>query len=433
LDVWFDSGVSSWAALNYMNNKESFKKYWPANLNIEGKDQVRGWWNAQLILSEIKFGKKPFESISVHGMVLDIGKKKMSKSEGNIVSPSEIIEKYSRDFLRYYYAKISKGEDFSFQEREFSDIRKVFMTISNLAKFVIQIENGKEKICIEDEWIISRLNSTIKKVTEFYNQFKFSEAISELEQFLVEDFSRTYIQIIRERSDETKNVLDKVLIEILKLFAPIIPFMTEKIWQELKGMEKVKEESIHLSQINFEKKINEELESQFVLLRQVIERGLAERDVSKIGLRWPLSKITVYTKTNFHLEQFEEILKTQLNVKNVKFDRAKETELEIKLDTKLTPELEREGFARELSRKIQSSRKEAGLNKEDKIELLISVEAGEFLEILSSKEADFIKEKVGAKNILKSEFGKEKNVKNYKFNSEGKIKEKAFKIFFNKI
>ncbi|MEI6058544.1 MAG: isoleucine--tRNA ligase [archaeon] len=103
LDVWFDSGVSSWAALE---TEANIKKFWPADLNIEGKDQVRGWWNSQFILSQIKFNKKPFKSILEHGMVLDIGKKKMSKSLGNIISPQEIIDKHSRDYLRYYFTKI---------------------------------------------------------------------------------------------------------------------------------------------------------------------------------------------------------------------------------------------------------------------------------------------------------------------------------------
>ena len=137
LDVWFDSGVSSWAALNYMKDKTKFQKFWPANLNLEGKDQIRGWWNSQFILSQIKFDKRPFENILVHGMVLDINKKKMSKSEGNVLTPTDIIDQYSRDFLRYYFAKISKGEDFSFQEREFKDIRRVFTMLPNITKFEI--------------------------------------------------------------------------------------------------------------------------------------------------------------------------------------------------------------------------------------------------------------------------------------------------------
>src|SRR5690606_5717434 len=113
LDVWFDSGVSSWAALGYPSDKKKFEKYWPADLNIEGKDQFRGWWNSQLILSVIGFDRKPFETIAVHGMVLDVHKKKMSKSLGNVVAPSDVIAKFSRDYMRYYFAKLSRGEDFA--------------------------------------------------------------------------------------------------------------------------------------------------------------------------------------------------------------------------------------------------------------------------------------------------------------------------------
>jgi len=142
LDVWFDSGVSSWAALDYMKDKTLFEKFWPADLNIEGKDQVRGWWNSQLILSHIKFGRRPFENIAVHGMVLDISKRKMSKSEGNVLSPEEVIAAHGRDPLRYYFAKLSKGKDFSFQEREFKEIKKTISVLQNLARFVDQLEKG---------------------------------------------------------------------------------------------------------------------------------------------------------------------------------------------------------------------------------------------------------------------------------------------------
>jgi len=134
LDVWFDSGVSSWAALN----KKQFEKFWPADLNIEGKDQVRGWWNSQFILSQIKHNKKPFKSILEHGMILDLGKRKMSKSEGNIITPHEIIEKYSRDYIRYYFAKTSKGEDFAFKEQDFKDIEKLFIILINTNNFINQ-------------------------------------------------------------------------------------------------------------------------------------------------------------------------------------------------------------------------------------------------------------------------------------------------------
>jgi isoleucyl-tRNA synthetase len=131
LDVWFDSGVSSWAALGYPQNDKLFKEFWPADLNLEGTDQVRGWWNSELITSMICFDRAPFKSIVVHGMVLDIGKVKMSKSLGNIVQPSEVIAKYNRDYLRFFLVKESKGEDFAFDWKEFDDISKFFNTFWN--------------------------------------------------------------------------------------------------------------------------------------------------------------------------------------------------------------------------------------------------------------------------------------------------------------
>ncbi|PJA20327.1 MAG: isoleucine--tRNA ligase, partial [Candidatus Diapherotrites archaeon CG_4_10_14_0_2_um_filter_31_5] len=126
LDVWFDAGVSSWAALNYPKSDDLFKKFWPADLNIEATEQVRGWWNSQLITSTICFDKTPYKNIMVHGMVLDLGKKKMSKSKGNAIQPKEVIQKHNRDFLRYYFCSQSKGEDIVFDWNAFKDINKFF-------------------------------------------------------------------------------------------------------------------------------------------------------------------------------------------------------------------------------------------------------------------------------------------------------------------
>ena len=419
LDVWFDSGVSSWAALGYMEDKAQFNKFWPANLNLEGKDQIRGWWNSQFILSEIKFGKKPFDNIMVHGMVLDMGKKKMSKSEGNVISPATVIERYNRDFLRYYFAKISKGEDFSFQDREFKEIRKTFMMLSNVARFVSQLEDIKPKKAIEDKWILSKYNKTIQEVTEAYNKFNFPEVTRLLDNFLVNDLSRTYIKIIRDRADETKKILEEILIGTIKLFAPIAPFTTEKIWQELDQ----KEESIHLSLLpkSDKKKIDEELEQSFSIILGLIEKGLSQRDKEGIGLKWPLAKAELELKIKL-LPKLEDIIKAQLNIRKIESKTGKENI--IRLDTNLTPELEAEGFAREISRKMLATRKKAELIKTDSIELTIDSEFNDKLET----QLDFIKERVGAKTI-----SLEKSRKKFSHFEEGKIKGKTFKIAFNKI
>ena len=296
LDVWFDSGVSSWAALDHSKSKNKFKKFWPADLNIEGKDQFRGWWNSQIILSEIMFGEKPFENIVVHGLVLDVDRNKMSKSKGNIVSPKEVIEKFGRDYLRYYFAKFSKGEDFSFDESEFNEIRKFMTILTNVNNYVNQLEKKNSKSKTEDKWILSRYNSMLKEVTEAYNSYKFPEAIQIFESFVLE-LSRTYIQIIRDRADEVQNVLNEIRLGLLRVIAPIMPFFAESTWQSLSQ----KEESVHLTKLpKFDsKKIDKKLENQFESAMKVIESGLAERDKAKIGLRWPLAKATISSNAKF--------------------------------------------------------------------------------------------------------------------------------------
>ena len=398
LDVWFDSGVSSWAALDYPRNKKLFRKFWPADLNIEGKDQFRGWWNSQLILSEIRFGKKPYENIVVHGMVLDIGKIKMSKSLENMTLPHEIIDKYKRDQLRYYFSKISKGEDFAFDEKEFRDIQNVFRILININNFINQLDKKKSKLKIEDKWILSRFNFFIKDVKESYDKFRFHEVISKLEKFLVEDLSKTYIKIIRERENEIYDILNKIRNYLLVVLSPICPFITEKIWQELRQKGIAKEESVHLS--NWPKadtkKINKKLEEEFEKALQIIGKGLAERDNEGIGLKWPLARVKIISKIKLSKE-LQEIIKSQLNVKKIELKSERAKEISVKLDTTLTPELEAEGYAREMSRQIQDFRKKLGLQKKDRIETFIITD-DKFKKILE-KNRFFIRDRTNSKKL----------------------------------
>ena len=434
LDVWFDSGVSSWAALGFPNKKDLFKKFWPADLNIEGRDQFRGWWNSQLILSEITFGKKPYKNISVHGIILDLEKRKMSKSLGNAIKPEDVINKYGRDYLRYYLSKLSKGNDFSYDEKEFNDINKLIRVFLNINNFVnqipVKVENNKLKI--EDKWILSKFNSLVKEINESYDKFKFYDAVNKLEEFVLFNLSRKYIQMIRNRENEVYGILNEIRINLLKLFAPIIPFLTENIWQDLRKKKIVKEESIHLTswpKVN-NKLINKKLEKDFEVVFEIIEKGLSERDKIKIGLKWPLLKAIV--KTNKKISSYLlDIIKNQLNVKNIEIKLKKQArENEVKLDTKITPELEAEGYAREISRKIQENRKKAGFVKNDKIKLVLKVDS--LIKKLFEKQKNFIKNRVNAKEIVIYDANKDIKEKYiHEFNEE--IKNKSIKIMFSKV
>jgi len=333
----------------------------------------------------------------MHGMVLDIGKKKMSKSLGNATAPKEIIKKYGRDYLRYYFAKVSKGEDFAFNENEFKEIKKVFTILLNVNNFINQLKPKNSELKIEDKWILSKFNKTLKKMKEKYESFEFPEVIKEFENFLINDLSKTYIKIIRNRSDETYNILNKIRINLLKIFSPICPFLTEKIWIDLKEKKIIEEESIHLSLIPEieNKKINEELEKKFNLMLEIVEMGLRERDRVHIGLRWPLKSAKIEGKFEIG-EELKKIIKLQLNLKSINFLKRGETKLV--LDLKITPELEAEGYAREISRKIQALRKKMGLNKENLIDL--KVEVDEKLQKIFKENIELIKERTNS-NALK--------------------------------
>lgn len=398
LDVWFDSGVSSWAALGFPQDKKKFDKFWPADLNIEGKDQFRGWWNSQIILSHIAFGKKPFDAIQVHGMVLDVGKKKMSKSHGNAISPESVIEKFGRDYLRYYFAKFSKGEDFSYKEDEFREINKVITILKNINNYVLQLERKKGKIQVEDKWILSKYYSVLKKASEFYNMYKYPEALQCIEEFLVFDLSRTYIQMTRERSEETYETLNEIFIGLLQMLSPIIPFLTEKLWMNMYEKKIVKEESVHLSGWpKYEKKkVDEKLEAEMKIVLKIIEIGLSERDKAKIGLKWPLGN--VFLELNGEIDtDLKEIIERQLNVKKVSIKKIKGEEIKLVLDTTSTPELEAEGYSRELARKIQAERKNIGLKKGE----LIDIEIFADKEIIGyfKQNKEFLSERINSKKL----------------------------------
>jgi isoleucyl-tRNA synthetase len=435
LDVWFDSGVSSWAALGYPQYKDDFKKFWPADINIEGKDQVRGWWNSQLILSTIAFDKKPQDNIMVHGMVLDLGKKKMSKSLGNIISPQEIIDKYGRDFLRYYFAKISKGEDFSFDEKEFEEIRKVMTILQNVITYGLQVgkSNCKAKrMEIEDKWILSRLNSVIKQVTECFNSYTLPKAVEILENFLINEVSRGYIQMIRERADKKEEAvsycLNLINETLIKLLAPIIPFTAESSYLKLKEALKLKEESIHLTEWPeiSKKMIDEKLEKEMETAKQLITFILAEREKEKIGVRWPLAKVTVSNPEIINKE-LQELVLRQTNIKRIEI---KKGESKISLDTKMTPELEAEGFAREIVRRIQDARKKAGMQKSQSIDLLLIVD--EKLKKLLKNHEKMIQEKTNSDNLkIESHDGKKAKIGKFGQTGDAEIRDKKVMFGFD--
>jgi len=422
LDVWFDSGVSSWAALDYPQKPGLFKEFWPADLNLEGTDQFRGWWNSQIITSAICFDKAPYKSILTHGIVLDVLKEKMSKSKGNAVTPEKVIKKFNRDFMRHYMIGTSRGEDFAFDFDSFRDIKRFYNILWNSLNYgamYLDIELGLEKmpkkLKPEDKWILSRLGSLAEKMKAKYEGYVFHEAVEAAENFILEDFSRTYIKLIRPRVDSEKETLSavfsKVLFDFLRLFAPVAPHYSEFAFQGLKSGKA--KESIHLYGLPEPGAVDSKLEKAMGLAREASQQVLAMREEQRLRLRWPLKKLVVKTGSGSELAELKEALARMCNVQAVEEAKEKpkgehvEKELpgySLYLDVSAGPELKDEWEYRELVRRVQDLRKQKKLRPADKVKLFISCSDSAFLkkfgERLGSETNTVLAEKAGKKEKL---------------------------------
>jgi len=377
LDCWFESGSMTFAQFHYpFENKEFFEKNFPAQFVVEYIGQTRAWFYYMMALSAILFDKIPFENVLTTGTILAEDGSKMSKSKENFPDPRKIIDKYGVDALRFYLLQspVMNADNFNFSEKGVEEIyKKVILLSYNVNNFYADYKTdkklGKERLKLIDEWVLSRLNEVgiaVEKNLEEYNTIK---ACNEIRKF-IDDLSTWYIRLNRDRFNEGSSIVPLILKEVLekysKMIAPIMPFVAEELYLSING----KNKSVHLESWNkFDsKKINNELLEKMEGVRELVSQGLRIRDQTQIGLKWPLANATISGKIELENE-LKEIIKDQLNVKEIKIKKSKE--LSVELDTTLTPELEAEGFAREVSRKIQAFRKGLGLDKKNSVKIKI--------------------------------------------------------------
>ncbi|MFA7708078.1 MAG: isoleucine--tRNA ligase [Candidatus Pacearchaeota archaeon] len=423
IDVWYDSGSASFAQFHYpFENKKEFEKRFPYDFIAEAIDQTRGWFYTLHALATILFDKPAYKNVICAGLLVDEKGEKMSKSKGNVVNPNEIIKEVGVDAVRLQMCTSDPGNEKRFSVNMIKESVLPFLNVlANCKTFYEQATKNKNKKQPEDKWILSRLNSLIKKTTEDLENYKINEALSDIMNFVVNDFSRTYIKMTRERED-TKEILGEVLEKISLLIAPFAPYISEYIYQTFS------KESVHLSEWpKFDKKlINEKLEEEFSSVLGIIEKGLYARDKAQIGLKWPLAKAIINIDKSFSKE-VQEIIASQLNVKEIEIKKTKDKEIIVELDTNITPELEAEGYAREISRKVQDCRKKAGLIKTDKIKLALVVDFN--FAVIINKQIDMIKQRTNTTKIVVGEV-KEKD---YAHKTEEKIKGKNIVILLSKI
>ncbi len=379
----------------------------------------------------------PYTKVLVYEKVNDELGRPMHKSWGNAIWLNEAVEKIGVDVMRWMYSIHNPSTNTNFGFKGGEEVKSKLVMLYNLTNYVKQsvqtLPKKPNNLELEDHWILSKLNSLIKEVTQNLDELKPHIASSLIENFYMYDFSRGYIQFIRERiqNPNGKNkkaaeyCLYTILINLLKIMAPFVPFITENIYQE--NFQKLeKKESIHLHDWPKENKnlIDKKLEEEMLIAQEVIQTILSLREQEKLNVRWPLSSANVSvkdTKAKKTIKKLAPLIERQTNIKKISLKDLKQgsdfKHGKINLDIKLTLDLEKEGFAREIVRRIQQIRKELGLKKEDKIEISLVSEYN--LEDWKKE----IQETTNSKLFFEE--------KKYKTSKEFEIREKKFKIYVN--
>ena len=354
IDCWFDSGSMPFAQHHYpFENQEIFKQQFPARFISEAVDQTRGWFYSLLAISTLLFNKAPYENVIVLGHVQDENGQKMSKSKGNAVDPFDALDKYGADAIRwYFYINSAPWLPNRFSGKTVTEYSRRFMgTLWNTYAFYVlyaeidQFDPTKyaleyDKLSVMDKWLLSRLYSTIREADKDLAEYKVPETARALEAF-VDDMSNWYVRRSRERFWAKGMEQDKInaymtlytaLVEFCKAAAPMIPFMTEDIYQNLVvGLDPAAPESIHLCDYPAVKEdwIDGKLEEDMKDLLQVVVLGRAARNISGMKNRQPLAKM--YVKADFVLSDFYcEIIEDELNIKSLEFSEDLQVEYSVK-------------------------------------------------------------------------------------------------------
>ena len=343
IDCWFDSGAMPFAQHHYpFENKELFEQQFPANFISEAVDQTRGWFYSLLAESTLLFNKAPYKNVIVLGHVQDENGQKMSKSKGNAVDPFDALNKYGADAIRwYFYINSAPWLPNRFHGKAVVEGQRKFMsTLWNTYAFFVlyadidnfdptKYELNYDQLPVMDKWLLSRLNTTVQAVDNDLANYKIPEAARALQEF-VDEMSNWYVRRSRERFWAKGMEQDKInaymtlytaLVTISKAAAPMIPFMTEEIYQNLvRSVDKDAIESIHLCDFPKveEAWINKELEDDMEELLKIVVLGRAARNTANIKNRQPIG--TMYIKADKEMGQFyTDIIADELNVKEVKF------------------------------------------------------------------------------------------------------------------
>ena len=411
LDCWFESGSMPFAQLHYpFENKEKFEANYPADFIVEYVGQVRAWFYyvhaVNTALAEVgAFGEKAkngaknaYKNVITTGTLAGNDGRKMSKSLGNFTDPNVLMDQYSADSLRFLLlsSPVLSGEDFALLDKDVSDVNRKLAMLWNVYDFFTTYAeiDGIDSEDLElnpknilDTWIVSRVYQLRDAITEGMHEYNIPKALEGMLPF-IDDLSNWFVRRSRRRFSKNDDESDKqsayatlyyILMYISKLLAPFTPFLAEELYQKMTG----KDESVHLLDWPTAGAIDTEVLENMQRTRAIITDALALRmqksdTEDQIKIRQPLSKLTY---SGEKLDAFyEQIIADEVNVKEVENGKA------LSLDKTLTEELKREGFARDLIRAVQSARKNAKLNMDDRIKLSLSIDLPEGFEELVKSE-----------------------------------------------
>ena len=445
--VWFDSGVTPWASLGYpFNNKELFEKMFPVALVCESQDQVRGWFDSLMLCSMGVFEKPAYNAVALMGWVLDEKGEKMSKSLGNMILAKDGVRELGADVIRLYYcSEIAPWEVQNFSVKNAKELQRDLAIFYNILSFYqmyapqgfAPVDLEKARLAVEDEWLLSRANTVCREVTRHFENFEFHLVGRKLLDFVVNDFSRWYVKLVRDRVSKPADEADKktclsvihaVLKNFAKLFAPVCPFLSEYAFQQLRSPSD--EKSVHYCEYPVGRKSNAELEHLMSLAMQVTELAAACRQEAGIKLRWPVREIIV-TGSDAHrnaVEQLNSILCASTNSLSIRFaDQAPQGEYvsreakdcKVFVFKKLDEELKNTALLRELMRAVQESRKKNGFNVSESIALTVYAD-GSTAEFLKKKTSE-LKAGVGASSVS---FTSTKTSSSNKFSASAELEDK---------
>ena len=428
LDVWFDSGNAVWAILS----PEEAKRYSErADLIIEGQDQIRGWFYSLLGSGVVRYGACPYKRVLMHGFFVDEKGEKMSKSVGNFVPLEQILDKYGADSFRLWGISNTIWDELKFSWDEMkkatSDINIVINMVSFLERFYPKEKIGKAQLTPLDEWMMSRLNSTMKEFRDGFDNYDLNRSAKALRNFIVEDVSRFYMKIAKERiasgegADGALYVIYTVMLESLKMLGCMSPMVSEHLYQrffrKFEG-----EESLFLLRLEQEDagSINTIYEKRIETVKEAVSVALLARQTAGIKVRWPIRMLYVETKSHEAkeaVEAFQDTILSMVKAKGLKTVEEKpQGELAsevfssgtIHIDKKIDEELYEEGIMNEVKRRIQMMRKEAGLVESDRIAIHVSCEKE--MEAIVRKNEKALSEAVNASSM---EYAPDKTMNEY--------------------